>query len=183
MNNRQLSTTSENEGRGEQEWSQFADEHEEHERLDEKARSVWNAEMKVKTELAKDLAKEMNTQFAQKRFTKLKAGDVFERWARDFKTELMPIPLCGKRLELGALANPRRQPDKNANLFEDEDGNFQSQSYELALLLFELVKELVHKISSFIYSSLTYCMAENPDAQQIIRSEQDRDIQEVVRTL
>ena len=39
--------------------------------------------MSVKTELEKELSKELTKKMDQKNFTKFKAADSFERWARD----------------------------------------------------------------------------------------------------
>ena len=54
----------------ETEWSQFGDEHERDRVLSHMKREVWNTEMKVKTESAKDLSKELTAKTAQKFFTK-----------------------------------------------------------------------------------------------------------------
>ena len=98
-------------------WSLFGHEHGRDRVLSYMERELWNAEMRVKTESARDLSKEFTAKMAQKMFTNFKATDCFERWARDLKSQLIPYPLCGKRLELGELKNPRLKPDPTSPLF------------------------------------------------------------------
>ena len=63
--------------------------------------------MMVKTELVKVLSKEITAKIDLKNVTKFKPTNSFERWARDLKSQLMSYPLCGRRLDLGELKDPR----------------------------------------------------------------------------
>ena len=87
----------------------------------------------------------------------------------------MPIPLCGRRLELGELLNPRLKPEPAAPLYSDLNGNFDSNSYQYALLLYAMLDDLGNKTSGFIYTALTYCMTDNDDAQQVLRSKTEKN--------
>ena len=169
--------------RGEKDWIMFADEYDCNKTLTEMEREIWKAQMKVKIELAKELSKELTAKMAHKTYSKFKVTDCFDRWARDFKTELLPIPLCAKRLELGHLVNPRMRPDPHVPLFKDENGKFDVDGYNAALLLFELAEKLISKIGGFIYGALTYCMAENDDAQQVVRSDTEKNFFTLFRRL
>jgi len=91
------------------------------------------------------------------------------------KNELLPIPLCGKRLELGHLVNPRLKPDPNDELFKLEDGNFDGIGFQNALMLFELLENIKMKVCDFMHLVLTQCMSENADAQELIRSVKGKD--------
>ena len=91
--------------------------------------------MEVKIALAKDLNKELTAKMAQKSFPKYRATQCFERWARDLRNDFMQIPLCGRRLELGELKNPRVKPEPTNPLYSDH-GIFKGDSYKTALLLY-----------------------------------------------
>ena len=86
-------------------WSNFQDEHSEGEVLSQVQRKIWNARMEVKIKQAETLIKELTTQSANKKVSKFKPGDVFERFSRDLKAELITVPLCLKRLDEGPLVN------------------------------------------------------------------------------
>ena len=77
---------------------------------------------------------------------------------RDLKNELLPIPLCGKRLELGHLVNPRLKPDPIDELFKLEDGNFDGIGFQNALMLFELLENIKMKVCDFMHLVLTQCI-------------------------
>ena len=168
--------------RDEPEWNQFQDEHDKNRALTHMEREIWNAEMKVKVELAKDLSKELTAKIAQKNFNRFKATDCFERWARDLRSQLITIPLCGKRLDLGELKNPRVKPEPMSPLFQD-NGSFDSQSYAHALLLYGLLEELASKTSNFIYSALTSCLNDNNEAMNVVRSESEKNFYKLFRRL
>ena len=61
----------------EPEWNQFKDEYDKERVLSHMEREIWNADMKVKIELVKDLGKELTAKIAQKNFAKFKATDCF----------------------------------------------------------------------------------------------------------
>ena len=164
-------TTENSNGRGEKEWSKFSDEHDKNEILTSVKRQIWIAQMKVKIERAKELSRELTAKMAHKSFTKFKTTDCFDRWARDLQNELMPIPLCGKRLELGELSNPRLKPEPDFPLYRDSNDIFDGDSYQHALQLYEMLDDLGNKTSGFIYTALNFCMTDNEDAQQVIRSD------------
>ena len=80
--------------------------------------------MEVKIKQAETLIKELTAQSANKKVSKFKPGDVFERFSRDLKAELITVPLCVKRLDEGPLVHPRALPDPKASIYfyEDDDG-------------------------------------------------------------
>ena len=92
---------------GEEQWHQFSDEYQLDERLDVISVEVWNATMDVKIKQAEALIKELTAQIANKKVSKLKPSDVFDKFARDLKGELITVPLCANRLEFGHLVHPR----------------------------------------------------------------------------
>ena len=63
--------------RDEPEWNQLQEEHNKNRTLTRMEREIWNAEMKVKIKLAKDLRMEVTAKMAQKNFTRFKAADYF----------------------------------------------------------------------------------------------------------
>ena len=166
--NKSLSTT-------EAEWLKFRDEYESEMILDKVEREIWNSELRAKIKLIENLQKEVTEQMSHKKFSKYKEGDVYQRWLKGIKTEILPIPFCEMRIEHGPLCNPRRKPDPRSNIFQDVTGVFDSKSYESALILYNLLDALTVKISSFLYSTITYCMSENADALRVINAEKDKD--------
>ena len=63
--------------------------------------------MEVRIALSNVSKKELTAKMTKKSIQKLRATQCFERWARDLKNDFMQISLCGRRLELGELKNPR----------------------------------------------------------------------------
>ena len=116
------------------------------------------------------MARGITSKSSSKTYPKFKTTDCFGKWARDLKNDLLPIPLCGRRLDLGHLANPRTKPNENDELFKLRDGNFDQVRFESSLLLFLLLDKLKTKVGDFMYTVLTQCMTENSDAQEVIRS-------------
>ena len=81
---------------------------------------VWNATMEVKIKQAETLVKELTAQIASKKVSKFKSNDVYDRYARDLKAELIAVPFCANCLEFGHLTNPRIMPDPKFNIFNRE---------------------------------------------------------------
>ena len=102
------------------------------------------------------LQKEVTDQTSHKRFSKYKSGDAYQRWLKGIKTEILPIPFCELRIDHGPLSNPRRKPDPKSTLFQDIAEDFDSKSYESALILYNLLNVLTTKISNFLYSTITF---------------------------
>ena len=73
---------------GEEQWHQFSDEYKLDQRLDVISVEVWNATMDVKIKQAEALIKELTAQIANKKVSKFKPNDVFDKFARDLKGEL-----------------------------------------------------------------------------------------------
>ena len=159
----------------EEEWLRFSDEYEKDKLLNDFERQIWKSQIKVKIEVLNTLIKDITAKISSKTYPKFKATDCYGKWARDFKNELLPIPLCGRRLELGHLVNPRTRPNPNDALFKLEDGKFDGDGFQSALLLFELLDNIKIKVCDFMYMALTHCMTENLDAQEVIRSVKDKD--------
>ena len=157
------------------EWLKFSDEYDSDVTLDKIEREIWSSELKAKIRLIENLQKEVTEQMNHKKFPKYKTGDVYQRWLKGIRTEILPIPFCEMRFEHGPLTNPRRKPDPRAKLFEDVTGVFDSKSYESALILYNLLDALAIKISSFLYSTITFCMSDNADALRVINAERDKD--------
>ena len=86
-----------------------------------------------------------------------------------YKYRLTTIPLCAGRLETGALKNPHVKPKPEYNIFIDKNSNFDSQLFQSAIMLFNLLDMLRDKITEFSYSTLCYCVNENNLAQKIVR--------------
>ena len=63
------------ERRDEPTWTQFKKEHDKNCSLTHMERKIWNAEMKVKNELAKDFSEGLTAKIAQTNFNRLKATD------------------------------------------------------------------------------------------------------------
>ena len=159
----------------EEEWLRFGDEYEKDKNLNDFERQIWKSQMKVKIEVLNNLSKDITAKTNSKTYSKFKTTDCYGKWARDLKNELLPIPLCGRRLELGHLVNPRTRPDPNDALFKQEDQKFDVDGFQSALLLFELLDDVKKKVCDFMYMALTHCMTENLDAQEVIRSVKDKD--------
>ena len=163
------------ESSGEEEWTRFEDEHDSGRSLTRFERQIWQSQMKVKIEVIQQLSKDITSKSANRSFPKFKAADCYGKWTRDLKNELLPIPLCGKRLDLGHLVNPRLKPDPIDELFKLEDGNFDGIGFQNALMLFELLENIKMKVCDFMHLVLTQCMSENADAQEVIRSVKGKD--------
>ena len=80
----------------EEQWAYFRDEYAVDMKLDEVSVKVWNAEMDVKIKKAENVIKEITAQAVSKKekFSKFKVGDVFEKYARDLKAEILNVPFC-----------------------------------------------------------------------------------------
>ena len=163
---------------GEEQWYQFRDEYQLSQRLDLISVEVWNATMDVKIKQAEALIKELTAQIANKKVSKFKPNDVFDRFARDLKGELITVPLCANRLEVGHLVHPRILPDPNHEIFKRViDGScvFDAKTFGKALMLWTLLEDVRVKMSGFIYSIITYSMQDNLAAQDVIRADNSRD--------
>ena len=157
-------------------WLKFTDEYESDTVLEKMERDIWNSELKAKIRLIENLQKEVTEQMSHKKFSKYKSGDVYQKWLKGIKTEILPIPFCEMRIEHGPLQNPRRIPDPKSKLFQDvTTGDFDAKSYESSIILYNLLNALTVKISSFLYSTITSCMSENADTLRVINAETDRD--------
>ena len=84
---------------------------------------VWNATMtmEVKIKQAETLVKELTAQITSNMLSKFKSNDIFDRYARDLKAELITVPVCANCLEFGAT--PVRSP-------EEADGEEDYQEHE-----------------------------------------------------
>jgi hypothetical protein len=62
--------------------------------------------MEVKIKQAENVIKELTSQAASKKekVLKFRAGDVFEKYVRDLKAEIMNVPFCAKRFDYGSCA-------------------------------------------------------------------------------
>ena len=133
---------------GEEQWHQFSDEYQLDQRLDVISVEVWNATMDVKIKQAEALIKELTAQIANKKVSKFKPNDVFDRFARDLKSELITVPLCANRLRFGHLVHPRILPDPNHEIFKRViDGScvFDAKTFGKALMLWTLLKDVREK--------------------------------------
>ena len=163
---------------GEDQWSQFRDEYPMDQHLDAVSAEVWNATMDVKIKRAETLIRELTAQIANKKVSKFKPSDVFDKYARDLKGELITVPLCANRLEFGHLVHPRKLPDPNYEIFKLEiEGHrvFDAKIYGKALMLWTLLEDVRVKTSGFLYSIITYSMQDNLAAQDVIRADISRD--------
>ena len=164
-------------------WLEFCDEYSSDKTLDPTTRDIWNSKLKAKIKLLENLTKDVTDQMNHKKFPKFKPGDIYQRWIRAIKSEIVPIPFCEGRLEHGPLINPRKLPDPKEQLYQDSNGTFDAKSYESALVLYNMLNALADKISGFLYSTITYCMTEHPDAQQAITTVQERDYSSLLNIL
>jgi len=161
-------------------WDYFRDEYASDKKLDEVSVEIWNAEMEVKIKQAENVIKELTSQAASKKekVLKFRAGDVFEKYVRDLKAEIMNVPFCAKRFDYGSLINPREIPNpKSAIYYQEIGGNevFNPKVYGKALMLWTLLEDIKAKTSGFLYAVITYSMQENVAAQEVIRADTSRD--------
>ena len=92
-------------------WSQFENKHQNMDTyLNSNSRAKWQIMMIVKSELAKNLDKRINSYTGWRTFQKLSINDSFEKWFRNLKTDLNTIPSCQGRLEKCPLQHPRAEP-------------------------------------------------------------------------
>jgi hypothetical protein len=172
---------------GEEQLDQFQDEYDPRAALDDIDRKVWNSTTEVKIKQAESLLKELTAQSVHKKISKFKTGDIFERYARDLKAELITVPLCANRLDKGHLVHPRRIPNPRSSIFCSIDDNgaavFDSKGYGNCLMLCTLVEDIRAKISSLIFATVTYSMQENLAGQEVIRSDVSKDFYQLFQRL
>ena len=96
----------------EEEWLRFGDEYEKDKNLNDFERQIWKSQMKVKIEVLNNLSKDITAKTNSKTYSKFKTTDCYGKWARDLKNEVLPIPLCGRILELGHLVSENKTRPK-----------------------------------------------------------------------
>ena len=114
--------------------------------------------------------KSSNSVTGSKEIPRYGMKDVFEKWSRNLKTELNPIPLYAGRPESGALENPRVEPDSKSIIFIDENDEFDTSLFQSSVVLHSFLDMLRDKITKFVYSTLVYCVNENETAQKVLRA-------------